>query len=509
MQPQRQPQPRSDQNLIPHFIGGKMVPGQGKHLGNVYNPATGDVIKQVAYATSHEVNAVVESASKALPGWSETPSLRRARILFKFKDLLEKYFDDLVRIIVTEHGKVWDDASGELMRGIEVVEFACGIPHLLKGSFSENVGRNIDSHSMHQPVGVCVGISPFNFPVMIPMWMYPIALACGNTFVLKPSEKDPSISVRCAELLSEAGLKDGVFNVIHGDKDVVDALIQHPQTSAISFVGSTPVAKDIYAKSAAAGKRVQALGGAKNHCIVMPDADMELAVNGIMGGAFGSAGQRCMAIPVVVAVGDSTGDFLASQLENKLKTLHVGSGLDSQSQMGPLITQEHRNRVQSYIDLGVEEGANLIVDGRNIKIPGHENGFFLGGCLFDHVKPNMRIYQEEIFGPVLSMVRAPDFETALDLVNNHQFGNGSTIYTKSGEISRRFSTSVRAGMVGINVPIPVPMAFYSFGGCKDSLFGSSYMHGSEGIRFYTLNKTVTTRWSSSPTVAEFKMPTMT
>jgi malonate-semialdehyde dehydrogenase (acetylating)/methylmalonate-semialdehyde dehydrogenase len=434
--------------------------------------------------------------------------LQRARILFKFKELIEKNSDELTKIIVAEHGKVYDDAKGSLTRGLEVVEFACGIPHLLKGEFTENVGRDVDSWSIRQSLGVCAGITPFNFPAMVPMWMFPIAIACGNTFILKPSEKDPSCALMLAKLLTEAGLPDGVFNVVNGDKEAVDALLENKKISAISFVGSTPVAKYIYENAAKNEKRVQALGGAKNHCVVMPDSDLDQAVNGLMGAAYGSAGERCMAQSVAVAVGD-IGDKLVQKLSEKVNALKVGPGMDSNSEMGPLVTKEHLEKVKSYVDIGVEEGAKLAVDGRNLKLQGYEKGFYIGGCLFDHVTDQMRIYKEEIFGPVLSVVRVKDFESAVKLVNNHEYGNGVSLFTRDGDSARTFVSKIQVGMVGINIPIPVPMAFHSFGGWKRSLFGDHHMHGMEGVRFYTKLKTVTSRWPSGiRSNPEFTMPTM-
>ena len=434
--------------------------------------------------------------------------MQRARILFKFKELIEKNSDELTKIIVAEHGKVYDDAKGSLTRGLEVVEFACGIPHLLKGEFTENVGRDVDSWSIRQSLGVCAGITPFNFPAMVPMWMFPIAIACGNTFILKPSEKDPSCALMLAKLLTEAGLPDGVFNVVNGDKEAVDALLENKKISAISFVGSTPVAKYIYENAAKNEKRVQALGGAKNHCVVMPDSDLDQAVNGLMGAAYGSAGERCMAQSVAVAVGD-IGDKLVQKLSEKVNALKVGPGMDSNSEMGPLVTKEHLEKVKSYVDIGVEEGAKLVVDGRNLKLQGYEKGFYIGGCLFDHVTDQMRIYKEEIFGPVLSVVRVKDFESAVKLVNNHEYGNGVSLFTRDGDSARTFVSKIQVGMVGINIPIPVPMAFHSFGGWKRSLFGDHHMHGMEGVRFYTKLKTVTSRWPSGiRSNPEFTMPTM-
>ncbi len=494
--------------IIEHFIGGKEYSGSSKRLSSVYNPATGEETAKLKLGSTEDLNRSVEVAQKALATWSNTPPLQRARVLFKFKELIEKNEDELVRIIVSEHGKVYEDAKGSLTRGLEVVEYACGIPQMLKGEFTENVGKNVDSWSLRQPLGVCAGITPFNFPAMVPMWMFPMAIACGNTFILKPSEKDPSCSIRLAELFKEAGLPDGVFNIVNGDKEVVDAIISNKNISAVSFVGSTPVAKYIYENCARNEKRVQALGGAKNHCVVMPDCDLDQAVNGLMGAAYGSAGERCMAQSVAVAVGN-IGDKLVKNLKTKVENLKVGPGMDKNSEMGPLVTKNHLEKVKGYVDIGVQEGAELVVDGRNLKLQGYEKGYYMGGCLFDKVTKNMRIYKEEIFGPVLSVVRAKNFEEALTLVNDHEFGNGVSIFTRDGDVGRSFSSKAKIGMVGINIPIPVPMAFHSFGGWKRSLFGDQHMHGPEGVRFYTKLKTITSRWpdglKSDP---EFVMPTM-
>ena len=494
--------------LIEHFVGGKIIPGTSEKKGKVFNPATGEQEKEVRLASSSDLDQAVVIAKKAFETWSLKPSLQRARIMFKFKELIEKNSDELTKIIVSEHGKVYEDAKGSLTRGLEVVEYACGIPQMLKGEFTENVGTNVDSWSIRQPLGVCAGITPFNFPAMVPMWMFPMAIACGNTFVLKPSEKDPSCSMKLAELLKEAGLPDGVFNVVNGDKEAVDALINNKDVVAMSFVGSTPIAKYIYESCAKNEKRVQALGGAKNHCVVMPDCDLDQAVNGLMGAAYGSAGERCMAQSVAVAVGN-IGDKLVKSLAKKVEALKVGPGMDKQSEMGPLVTKDHLEKVRSYVDIGEKEGAKLIVDGRGFKIQGYENGYFIGGTLFDHVEKNMRIYKEEIFGPVLSVVRAKDFNEALKLVNDHEFGNGVSIFTRDGDAGRTFSSKAKIGMVGINIPIPVPMAFHSFGGWKRSLFGDQHMHGPEGVRFYTKLKTITSRWPSGlRSDPEFVMPTM-
>lgn len=493
---------------IDHYIHGR-VDGRGAdNRSDVYNPATGAVTGRVALATEEDVNAAVDSAAAAFPAWSATPAHIRARILFRFRDLVEQNADRLAAIITAEHGKVHSDAKGEVTRGLEVVEFACGIPQMLKGEFSENVGRAVDGVSFRQPLGVVAGISPFNFPAMVPMWMFPVALACGNTFVMKPSEKDPTLSVELARLLTEAGLPDGVFNVVHGDKVAVDALLAHDQVEAISFVGSTPIAEYIHTAATAAGKRVQALGGAKNHMVIMPDADLDQAVSALMGAAYGSAGERCMAISVAVPVGEDTANALRERLVAALATLKVGPGTDPEVEMGPLVTGMHRDKVASYIDIGVDEGAELVVDGRTSIPSDAGEGFFLGGTLFDHVTPAMRIYLEEIFGPVLSIVRAESFGEALQLVNDHEFGNGTAIFTADGNTARTYLAQVKAGMVGINVPIPVPMAFHSFGGWKRSLFGDHHIHGPEGVRFYTRNKTATTRWPNDVQVrTDFSMPT--
>ena len=498
----------SSMNLLQHFVGGKLISGLSEKKGKVFNPATGEQESEVILASKSDLDETVKIAKKAFEEWSLKPSLQRARIMFKFKELIEKNSDELTKLIVSEHGKVYEDAKGSLIRGLEVVEFACGIPNLLKGEFSENVGTNVDSWSMRQPLGVVAGITPFNFPAMVPMWMFPIAIACGNTFILKPSEKDPSCPLRLAELLKEAGLPDGVFNVINGDKESVDAILTNKDIKAVSFVGSTPIAKYIYENAAKNEKRVQALGGAKNHLVVMPDCDLDGAVDGLMGAAYGSAGERCMAQSVAVAVGN-IGDELVSRLSKKAEALKIGPGKDKTSEMGPLVTKEHLEKVKSYVELGVKEGAKLVVDGRNIKLQGYENGFFLGGCLFDNVQKDMRIYKEEIFGPVLSVIRVKSFEEATKLINDHEYGNGVSIYTRDGDAGRTFASKIQVGMVGINVPIPVPMAFHSFGGWKRSLFGDSAMHGAEGIKFYTKLKTVTSRWPSGiRSNAEFVMPTM-
>ncbi len=491
-----------------HCMGGELVEGTSGRFAEVDNPATGEPVARVPLATAAEVDAAVAAASAAFPEWAATSPLRRARVMFRFKALLDDNIDALAEIITAEHGKVHSDAVGSIARGLEVVEFACGIPHLLKGAFSDNVATGVDMYSMRQPLGVCAGVTPFNFPAMVPMWMFPIAVACGNTFVLKPSERDPSAANFMAGLLAEAGLPPGVFNVVHGDKEAVDAILAHPGVSAVSFVGSTPVAEHVYRAGAAAGKRVQALGGAKNHMVVMPDADMDQATDALMGAAFGSAGERCMAVSVAVAVGDA-GDSLMERLAPRARSLKVGPGTDDESEMGPLVTARHLERVRGYIDLGVEEGADLVVDGRGFTLQGYENGHFIGPSVFDNVTPDMRIYREEIFGPVLSVVRMPDFDSALGIVNGHEYGNGAAIFTRDGDAARTFGAECRIGMVGVNVPIPVPLAFHSFGGWKRSLFGDLHMHGTEGVSFYTRLKTVTSRWPTGiRRGAEYVMPVM-
>ena len=493
---------------IGHWIDGADIPvGDGRTVG-VYDPALGEITRQVVMADEAVVNQAVESAAAAFVSWSATPPLRRARVMFKFKALMEEHADEFAEIISREHGKVFSDAHGEVTRGLEVVEFACGIPQLLKGEYSEQVGGGIDMYSIRQPLGVCVGITPFNFPVMVPMWMYPVAIACGNTFILKPSERDPSASLLMAELLRQAGLPDGVFNVVQGDKVAVDALLNHPKVGAVSFVGSTPIARYVHETASRQGKRVQALGGAKNHMVVMPDADLEQATDALIGAAYGSAGERCMAVSIAVAVG-SAGDALVERLREKVPAIKMAPGMTDGAEMGPLVTGAHLEKVRSYVDAGVAEGAELVVDGRSAKVSGHEQGFFLGGCLFDRVKPGMKIYQDEIFGPVLGIVRVETFDEAVALVNEHEFGNGAAIFTRDGDAAREFSHQVQIGMVGVNVPIPVPMAFHSFGGWKASLFGDHHMHGPEGVRFYTRYKAVTQRWPAGIRAgAEFVMPTM-
>ncbi|WP_323644380.1 CoA-acylating methylmalonate-semialdehyde dehydrogenase [Pectobacterium versatile] len=499
---------------VSNFIQGAIASSNSQRYAAVYNPATGEQIRQVVMSDKAEVEQAIASAAAAFPAWSKHSPLRRARVLFRFKALLEERMDTLARLISQEHGKVYSDAVGEVTRGLEVVEFACGIPHLQKGEHSANVGMGVDSHSLMQPLGVCVGITPFNFPAMVPMWMFPIALATGNTFVLKPSEKDPSLSLLLAQLLKEAGLPDGVFNVVQGDKEAVDILLTDPRVQAVSFVGSTPVAEYIYQTASAHGKRCQALGGAKNHCILMPDADMDMAASAIMGAAFGAAGERCMALSVVVAVGDDTAEALHQRLSAQIKAMRVGPGLvdGQENEMGPVISAPHRAKIADYIQSGVEQGATLRIDGRTLSVQGHPQGYFIGPTLFDNVTPEMTIYQEEIFGPVLSVVRVPDYQTAVTLINNHEYGNGTAIFTRDGETARQFCEEVQAGMVGVNVPIPVPMAFHSFGGWKRSIFGPLNVHGSDGVRFYTRMKTVTSRWPASVRLehhtSSFVMPTL-
>jgi malonate-semialdehyde dehydrogenase (acetylating)/methylmalonate-semialdehyde dehydrogenase len=492
---------------IGHFVDGKRAAGRSGRAAPVFNPALGVATTEVALASGEETRAAIASARTAFPGWSETPPLRRARVLFRFRDLVEQHADELAGLITREHGKVLGDARGEVTRGLEIVEFACGIPHLLKGEFSDAVGRGIDSWSLRQPVGVAAGITPFNFPAMVPMWMFPVAIACGNTFVLKPSEKDPGCPVRLAELLTEAGAPPGVLNVVNGDKESVDTLLTEPGIDAVSFVGSTPIAEYVYRTGSEAGKRVQALGGAKNHMVVMPDADPATVAHALIGAAYGSAGERCMAISVAVCVGDAA-DRLIEALKPELAAIKVLPGTAEGADMGPLVTREHRERVLGYVETGIKEGAKLLVDGRKFSVAGHEQGFFMGPVLFDGVKESMRIYREEIFGPVLVLMRVKSLDEALGLIERHEFGNGTTIYTRDGGAAREFTRRVSAGMVGVNVPIPVPMAFHCFGGWKRSLFGPLHMHGPDGVRFYTRLKTVTARWPEGSRGAEFTMPTM-
>lgn len=492
---------------IHHFIDGAFDAGSDAASIAVFNPATGERTGTLAGVDAATLERAVAAAAAAFPGWAATPPHVRARVLFRFRDLVERDMDRLAAIITAEHGKVLSDAKGELTRGLEVVEFACGIPQMLKGDYSEKVGRGVDAVSLRQPLGVVAGITPFNFPAMVPMWMFPVALACGNSFVLKPSERVPSLAGELALLLQKAGLPDGVFNVVHGGKDAVDALLDDPRIAAISFVGSTPIAEYVHHRGTAAGKRVQALGGAKNHMVIMPDADLDQAADALMGAAYGSAGERCMAISVAVPVGRATADALIERLEPRVRRLVVAPGTDPAAEMGPLISAAHRDKVAAYIDSGVAEGAKLVVDGRGLSLQGYENGNFIGGSLFDDVRPDMRIYREEIFGPVLCVVRADDFEEALTLVNDHEFGNGTAIFTRDGDAAQSFLGRVRAGMVGVNVPIPVPMAFHSFGGWKRSLFGDHHVHGPEGVRFYTRLKTATLRWPTGIRAgADFVMP---
>jgi len=493
---------------IAHFVGGRAYAGDGASTAPVFNPAQGVAVAEVALASVADVDAAVQAAKAAFPAWSATPPLKRARIMFRFKEILDRNVDALAATLTREHGKVLSDARGEVLRGIEAVEYACGIPELLKGQYTEEIAEGIDAWTMRQAVGVCAGITPFNFPAMVPMWMFPMALACGNTFVLKPSERDPSVTLQLAAMLKEAGLPDGVFNVVQGNKVAVDALLDHPEVRAVSFVGSTAIAEYIYARGAANGKRVQALGGAKNHMVVMPDADLDKATDALMGAGFGSAGERCMAISVAVCVGDALADALVDRLATRIRALRVGDGTTPNVEMGPVVTGEHRSKIAGYIDDGVKSGATLVVDGRGLKVPGCEEGFFLGGSLFDRVTSEMKIYREEIFGPVLCIVRVPDFESALALVDAHEYGNGVAIFTRDGNAAREFTHRVQAGMVGVNVPIPVPTAFHSFGGWKRSLMGDHHAHGPEGMRFYTRQKAVTQRWPSGlATGAQFSMPT--
>jgi malonate-semialdehyde dehydrogenase (acetylating) / methylmalonate-semialdehyde dehydrogenase len=505
--PIRNLQPATPQP-IPHWIDGAPVAGEGGRSSPVFNPATGVQTGILPLADSGTVDRAVAAARAAFPAWAATPPLRRARVMFKLRELLDTNADRLADQITAEHGKTHSDALGEVARGIEVVEFACGIPHLMKGETTENVGSQIDAWSIRQPLGVVAGITPFNFPAMVPLWMFPIAIACGNCFVLKPSERDPSASLLLAQWLREAGLPDGVFNVVHGDKVAVDALLAHPDVAALSFVGSTPIARYIYETGARHGKRVQALGGAKNHMVVMPDADLDQAADALMGAGYGSAGERCMAISVAVAVGEATADALVQRLAPRVQALKIGPGELDGMDMGPLITAQHRDRVRGYVDLGVEEGADLVVDGRERRIANAGGGYFLGGCLFDRVQPQMRIYREEIFGPVLCIVRVDSYEEALRLVNEHEFGNGTAIFTRDGDAARDYVARVQVGMVGVNVPIPVPAAFHSFGGWKASLFGDLHVYGPDGVRFYTRQKAVTARWPNSIRAgAQFVMPT--
>ncbi len=478
---------------ISHWINGRAEASKSGRAGDVWNPATGEVQRHVPYATVGEVDAAVGAATKALESWRHATLATRTRILFAYRELVNAHKDEIAKLLTLEHGKVFSDAQGEVQRGLEVIEYACGLSQLLKGEISENVSTDVDSYSLRQPVGVVAGITPFNFPAMVPMWMYPMAIACGNTFVLKPSERDPSVTNLTATLLAKAGLPEGVFNIVHGDKVAVDRLLTHPDVAAISFVGSTPIAKYIYETGTQHGKRVQALGGAKNHMIVLPDADMDLAADAAVGAGYGSAGERCMAISVLVTVGNAA-DKLLPKIKERIAALKVGNGLDPASQMGPLITRQHLEKVASYVSRGVEEGAELSVDGRSLKVAGHEKGFFLGPCLFDKVKPEMTIYQDEIFGPVLSVVRVDTYDQAVKLIHEHRYANGTAIFTNDGGAARKFQHEIQVGMVGVNVPIPVPMAYYSFGGWKQSLFGDLHIYGPDGVRFYTRNKVIIGRW---------------
>ena len=493
---------------INHFIGGRVLDGSGGRYADVYNPALGEPCARVALASIEDVAAAVAAASAAFPAWAATPPLARARVLFNYLQLCQKHTDEFAAMVVREHGKTFADARGEVARGIEVVEFAVGIPQMLKGEFTDQIARGIDAWSMRQPLGVVAGITPFNFPVMVPMWMFPVAIACGNTFILKPSERDPSPSLLHARLLKEAGLPDGVFNVVQGDKGAVDALLDHPDIQAVSFVGSTPIAEYIYARGSAAGKRVQALGGAKNHMVVMPDADMDMAVDALIGAAYGSAGERCMAISVAVAIGDA-GDALVARLAERTRALKIADGMADGAEMGPVVTLAAKQRIEKLIGEGVEQGATLVVDGRGFKVPERDNGFFVGGTLFDHVTPSMSIYQQEIFGPVLCVVRLPDVGSALELINRNEYGNGVAVFTRDGGVAREFVRLVAVGMVGVNVPLPVPMAFNSFGGWKKSLFGDHHAYGPEGVRFYTRHKAVMQRWpNTASSGVEFAFPQM-
>jgi len=493
---------------VPLWIFGRHQPALSTRFGSVSNPASGDVVRKVPFCNPADIDNAAKAAAAAAPGWGDTPPLRRARVMQKFLQLLQANQKELAGLVTEEHGKTLPDAMGSVQRGIEVVEFACGVPHLLKGEHSENVGSGVDCHTVRQPVGVCAGITPFNFPVMVPLWMFPVAIACGNTFVLKPSEKVPSASMRMAELFKEAGLPDGVLNVVHGDKEAVDAILNHPGIHAVSFVGSTPIAKYVYETCARNGKRVQALGGAKNHAVVLPDADLEFTADALIGASYGSAGERCMAISAVVAVG-ACADPLVKLLKKKAEAIVVGPGDKEGVDMGPLVTAQHRDKVAGYVDEGVKEGAKLVVDGRGLKVRGSENGNFLGTTLFDNVTPEMKIYRDEIFGPVLIVLRAKTLDDAIALVNRNPYANGTAIFTESGGAARRFENEIQVGMVGVNVPIPVPVAFYSFGGWKSSLFGDLHVHGMEGVKFYTRTKAITTRWPHQDTPAPgLNMPTL-
>ena len=496
-------------HVIENAVAGKRYVSSSTRRVPVFNPATGEQSAELPLSTLAELNAAVESAKKAQVAWGNTPPMKRARVMFKFKALLDQYADDLAREISKEHGKVHDDALGEVARGIDCVDFACGIPQLLKGEFSRNVGPSIDSYSDRQPLGVVAGITPFNFPAMVPMWMYPAAIACGNAFILKPSERDPSAPMLAWNLFMEAGLPEGILNVVHGDKEMVDGILDHPDIKAVSFVGSTPIAEYVYQRGTKAGKRVQALGGAKNHMIIMPDADLDQAADALMGAGYGSAGERCMAISVAVPVGKDTADALVAKLKPRVESLKIGPATDKDAEMGPVVTKMHRDKILGYIDSGVEQGAELVVDGRGFSLQGYENGYYVGGTLFDHVEPDMKIYKEEIFGPVLSVVRRDSFKDAVDLIHGHEYANGTAIFTRDGDAAREFADKIEVGMVGINVPIPVPVAYHSFGGWKRSLFGDHSIYGPEGIHFYTRLKTVTTRWPAGiKGGAEFTFPSL-
>ena len=493
-----------------HLIAGKAVEGTSGRFGDIYNPSTGEVQARVALAGKAEMRKAVEAAKAAFPGWSAVNPQRRARVMFAFKALVEKHMDELAHMLSSEHGKVLADSRGDVQRGLEVIEFACGIPHLMKGEYTEGAGPSIDIYSMRQPLGVVAGITPFNFPAMIPMWMFGVAIACGNTFICKPSEKDPSLPMRLGELMMEAGAPAGVLQVVNGDKEAVDAILDDPDIQAVSFVGSSAIAHYVYSRGTANGKRVQAMGGAKNHAIIMPDADLDQVTNELIGAGYGSAGERCMAISVAVPVTDKIGDALVERLKPRVESLRVGLATDPDVDYGPMVTKEHRAKVMNYIDMGVKEGAKLVVDGRGYKMQGYENGFYLGGSLFDRVTPNMQTYQDEIFGPVLQIARAEDFDSALALPSNHQYGNGVAIFTRDGDAAREFASRVQVGMVGINIPIPVPLAYHTFGGWKRSAFGDVNQHGPEGVRFWTRVKTVTQRWPKGGVRenASFVIPTM-
>ncbi len=494
-------------DTIHNAIGGKLVLSNSSRTQPVFNPATGEPSATLKLSTNDEINAAVANAKAAQPAWGATTPMKRARVMFKFKELLEKHADELAREISREHGKVHDDAMGELARGIDCVDFACGIPQLLKGEFSRNVGPSIDTYSDRQPLGVVAGITPFNFPAMVPMWMYPLAIACGNAFILKPSERDPSAPMFAWKLLMEAGLPEGILNVVHGDKEAVDAILDHPDIKAVSFVGSTAIAEYVYRRGTTAGKRVQALGGAKNHMIILPDADMDQAADALMGAGYGSAGERCMAISVAVPVGDKTADALIAKLRPRVEALKIGPATDKDAEMGPIVSKAQRDKIVDYIDSGVAAGAELVVDGRGFSLQGYENGFFVGGTLFDHVTSDMKIYREEIFGPVLSVVRAKTYQDAVDLIHGHEYANGTAIFTRDGDAARDFADKIEVGMVGINVPIPVPVAYHSFGGWKRSVFGAHGIYGPEGVHFYTRLKTVTARWPAGiKSGAEFSFP---